>query len=67
MAEHFNYLPDHNPFHNMQVSVVMQVKGGMATQQCKDGGLNILGFKFLNRLQNRDNVCMQYLSGASMP
>ena len=56
VAEHFN-LPKHNQVHDMRVSVVRQVKGGMATLQREErriifqlgtlvpGGLNI-DFKF---------------------
>ena len=56
VAEHFN-LPEHNHVHDMRVSVVRQVKGGMATRQREERrlifqlgilawGLNI-DFKFL--------------------
>ena len=57
VAEYFK-LPEHNKVHEMRVSVVRQVKGGTATQQCEErrlifqlgtlapGGLNI-DFKFL--------------------
>ena len=74
VAEHFN-LPDHKQVHDMRVSVVRQVKGGAPTRQREErrlifklGTLAPGGFQIsLIRLQNRNNVRAQYLSGASTP
>ena len=57
VAEHFN-LPEHNQVHGMRVSVVRQVKGGMATRQCKERRL-------IFQQGTLGNLRAQYLLSAS--